>query len=126
MSEAKSPKVTGFWVLTGLIVVSQGISGVMDVLHASPVLTGVTGLGYPAYVLYILGPFKLAGAFTLAAPGMLKVKEWAYAGFVFDFVGAFASHLFNGDGPDKMMPPLVLLAVLVGSYYLRPADRRWG
>ena len=86
---------------------------------------GVVGrLGYPLYFLTILGSFKLAGVVTLAAPGLPRLKEWAYAGFAFDFIGAAASHVLHGDGLDKIAPPLVILSVLVGSYLLRPGERR--
>ena len=87
-------------------------------------LKGVTALGYPAYLLYILGPAKLAGSFVLAFPGLPRLKEWAYAGFTIDFLGAAASHGLHGDGFGMIVAPLVALAILMGSYLLRPASRR--
>ena len=83
-------------------------------------------LGYPLYVLKILGTWKILGAIALAGPGLLRVKEWAYAGFFFDFTGAFASHAFNGDAPGELAPPLILLAILVVSCILRPGNRKLG
>ena len=125
-SEAGSGKgrLIGYWVLTAAVVLSQGASGAMDLIGAAPIVEAITTLGYPAYVLWILGPAKLAGAVVLALPGLRRLKEWAYAGFVIDFGGAFASHLFHGDGPKLLAPPLILLAVLLGSYFLRPEARR--
>lgn len=123
MADGKG-KVIGYWLLTGLIVLSQGASGIGDLLGAEPLLEGVTGLGYPAYILNILGPWKLAGAIVLAIPGKGLWKEWAYAGFFFDLTGGFASHAMHGDGVELLMPPLVILGFLIGSYLLRPADRR--
>ena len=117
-------KLIGYWILTGLIVLSQGASGIGDLMGAEPLVEGVTSLGYPAFVLNILGPWKLLGAIVLALPGKGLWKEWAYAGFFFDLTGAFASHLMHGDGVDLLMPPLVILAFLIGSYLLRPADRK--
>ncbi len=124
MAETSKGRLIGFWVLTALIVVSQGASGVMDLLGAAPVLEGVTLLGYPAYILKILGPAKIAGVIVLAIPGQLRLKEWAYAGFAIDFSGATASHFFNGDGPDKIMPAAIALVILLVSYALRPDDRK--
>ena len=124
MSEQHKGLLVGYWLLTGLVVLSQGASGVGDLAGAKPFVEGVTALGYPVYILKILGPFKILGAIALAAPGFPRLKEWAYAGFTFDFIGAFASHLFHGDGPAELAPPLILLAILVGSYLLRPASRR--
>ena len=113
-----------YWIPTGIIVVSQAVSGIMDLIGAEPVAEGIRALGYPSYLLLILGPAKLAGAAVLAAPGLQRLKEWAYAGFVIDFGGAFASHALNGDGPELLAPPLLFLAVLLVSYRFRPADRR--
>lgn len=124
MAEESKGRMAGYWVLTGLIVVSQGASGVMDLMGAAPVADGLAALGYPSYLLMILGPWKIAGALALAIPGFQRVKEWAYAGFFFDFTGAAASHVMNGDGPDLVAPALVLTFVLVGSYKLLPESRK--
>ena len=124
MADAKKLRLIAFWILTTLVVLSQLVSGVLDLAGFEPITKSVTALGYPAYVLYILGPCKILGAITLAAPGFPRLKEWAYAGFVFDFVGAFASHALHGDGPGLLIPPLIPLSLLIGSYVLRPADRR--
>lgn len=75
-------------------------------------------------MLNILGVYKLLGAIVLAVPGLKRLKEWAYAGFFFDFTGAAASHAMNGDGVDLIMPPLVLLVFVLGSYFLRPESRK--
>ena len=124
MTTSTNRSLIAYWVLTGVVVVSQGASGIMDLMSADAILQGILALGYPPYLIYILGPAKLAGVTVLAMPGLQRLKEWAYAGFVIDFGGAFASHAFNGDGPELLAPPLVLMAVLLGSYFLRPANRR--
>ena len=121
---ASKGKIIAFWLLTGLIVVSQGASGVADLLKVQGLLDGVTALGYPAYILTILGPFKILGVIVLAIPGFLRLKEWAYAGFFFDFSGAFLSHVYNGDSIDLKLPALIALLVLLASYFLRPESRR--
>ena len=103
---------------------SQLASGMLELAGVEAAVAPVVGLGYPAYVLNIIGPAKIVGSLTLLMPRMPLLKEWAYAGFAIDFIGAFLSHLFAGDGINKLAPPLVILAVLMGSYALRPADRR--
>ena len=117
-------KTIVFWLLTGLIIVSQGASGIGDLLKAEPLAEGVAALGYPPYILTILGPFKILGVIVLAIPGFLRLKEWAYAGFFFDFSGAFLSHSYNGDSIDLVLPALIAVFVLLGSYFLRPESRR--
>lgn len=117
-------KLIGFWLLTGLFCVSQGLSGVMDLVQPPELLEVFSTIGYPTWMLYILGPWKLLGAICIAAPGLTRAKEWAYAGFFFDFTGAAASHALAGQGIADMMPPLVLCAIAIGSYVLRPDNRR--
>ena len=76
------------------------------------------------YILTILGPFKILGVIVLAIPGFLRLKEWAYAGFFFDFSGAFLSHVYHGDSIDLILPGSIAVFVLLGSYFLRPESRR--
>ncbi len=116
--------IIGYWLLTGLICLSQAASGVMDLSGKEELVEIFNGLGYPLYLMTILGCWKIAGAIALAVPGKARLKEWAYAGFFFDFTGAAASHIFSGHEPGQIAPPLVLAAILMGSYFLRPASRR--
>jgi hypothetical protein len=100
--------------------------GVAYLLRAEPTAQGITALGYPTYFLTILGFWKLLGGLAILAPRMQLVKEWAYAGIVFDFTGAAWSHVAVGDPAPKALVPLVLLLVTVASWALRPASRRLG
>ena len=125
MIETDKRRVIAYWVLTGMVVVAESGAGFSMLTHAEGPVDGIVGrMGYPLYFLTILGSCKLAGVVTLALPRLPRLKEWAYAGFAFDFLGAAASHVLNGDGLDKVAPPLVILTVLIGSYWLRPAERR--
>jgi uncharacterized membrane protein YphA (DoxX/SURF4 family) len=69
-------------------------------------------LGYPAYFLTILGTWKILGALAIVAPRLPRLKEWAYAGMVFDATSAAISRAVMGDGAVKVIAPLVV-AVLV-------------
>jgi uncharacterized membrane protein YphA (DoxX/SURF4 family) len=123
-------KRIGYWVATTLIALETLAGGVMDLTHGrtgifsgTPVLDVVTGLGYPAYILIILGIWKIPGAITLVVPGLLRVKEWAYAGIVFELSGAAASHAARGHRSD-LVAPLVLLGLALVSWALRPSSRK--
>jgi len=122
--EQSRGRTTAYWVLTALVCVSQGASGIMDLTGAASIMEGLAALGYPAYVANILGFWKLAAVVALLAPGLPLVKEWAYAGLFFDMTGAFASHSMNGDPFSLRAAPLAVLALVIGSYVLRPPDRR--
>ena len=118
------PRFVVFCIATGLVVLSQFASGIMDWIEFEPIAEGIAKLGYPAYVLKILGTCKIAGAVVLAVPAFPRLKEWAYAGFTFDFLGAASSHALNGDGVGELMPPLIVLGILAASYFTSPIGRK--
>ena len=84
----------------------------------------MTALGYPAYVVTLLGVWKVLGAVALTVPGFPRLKEWAYAGVAFDLSGATVSHLVSGSPAFHAVVPVVLLAVAALSWATRPASRR--
>jgi uncharacterized membrane protein YphA (DoxX/SURF4 family) len=82
-------------------------------------------LGYPLYFLVILGIWKLLGAVALVIPRFPRLKEWAYAGVIFDLTGAVASQLASGwMDAGQMAYPIVMTGVAVASWALRPPSRR--
>jgi uncharacterized membrane protein YphA (DoxX/SURF4 family) len=82
-------------------------------------------LGYPPYFLVILGIWKLLGAVALVIPGFPRLKEWAYAGVLFDLTGAVASLFASGIIDLRTMAyPIVMTGVAVASWALRPSSRR--
>ncbi|REK52782.1 MAG: hypothetical protein C6W55_15155 [Thermobacillus sp.] len=58
----------------------------------------MTKIGYPLYVLTILGVWKLLGAAALVVPVFPRLKEWAHTGIFFLMTGAALSHVMAG-GP---------------------------
>lgn len=105
-----------FWVSTGLIFLFEGV---MPALTSQTELAkeGIRHLGYPQYFGDALVLFKVLGALTLIIPQVPKrLKEWAYAGFVFDFIFASISHGCV-DGMDfQTFFPLIVLGILMASY----------
>ena len=113
-----------YWATTGIFCAFFCFGGAGHLFRADNIVDGMTHLGYPLYVMTILGVAKLCGVVALLVPGQALLKEWAYAGFAFDLIGAAASHAFVGDSLIEIAPPIVLFAVGTGSYLLRPAARR--
>lgn len=111
-------KRIAYWGTTGLVAAFMVMSGVMDLLLPPEVVEAARHLGYPDYFMRMLGVAKLLGAVALVAPGLRTAKEWAYAGFAFDFIAAFVSHAALGDPVGNLAPPIVALAMLMGSYTL--------
>jgi uncharacterized membrane protein YphA (DoxX/SURF4 family) len=105
-----------YWISTSLIFIMEGV---LPALTSQTELAkqGISHLGYPAYFGNALVIFKILGALVLIIPVVPKrIKELAYAGFVFDFVFASISH-FAVDGMNfQSFFPLIFLAILVGSY----------
>ena len=84
----------------------------------------LTHLGYPLYLLTILGVWKMLGAVAILIPKFPLVKEWAYAGFVFAMTGAIFSHIAAGDSVVALFPALLLLVLTVLSWYFRPTEKK--
>lgn len=112
-----------FWISTAWVVGIMAITGGLSVAHAKPMMEGFAHLGYPVYFANLLGVAKLLGVCALLAPGLARIKEWAYAGFAIVIVSASYSHLNSGDGL-KTLEPLATLAALTVSYWARPVDCR--
>jgi uncharacterized membrane protein YphA (DoxX/SURF4 family) len=117
-------RTIGYWATTGLLGLAFVAGGAGDLSGAPQVLEGMAHLGYPAYFATILGVWKVLGAVAVIAPRFPRLKEWAYAGIVFDLTGAAASHAVSGDPAGKVITPLVLLAVAAASWALRPEGRK--
>ena len=84
-------------------------------------------LGYPQYFLVILGIWKLLGAVALVIPRFPRLKEWAYAGVVFDLTGVVASLLASGVvDAGTLAYPITMTVAAVTSWALRPPSRRLG
>lgn len=115
MKTSKSNKII-FWTATILILLFEGV---MSALTSQTELAkeGLRHLGYPEYFGNALVVFKILGVIALIVPKAPKrIKEWAYAGFIFDFLFASISH-FAVDGLGfAAFFPLIILAILMVSY----------
>jgi DoxX-like family len=113
-----------YWVTTVLTAFVFLSGGVGDLIQPASLMEGMAHLGYPAYFTTILGAWKILGGLAVLAPRFPKLKEWAYAGMLFDLSGASASHASVGDPASKIATPLIILAVVMASWALRPEDRK--
>lgn len=113
-------KTAAFWAVTGIFAGMMLLSAALYLSGSQSVREGFAHMGYPGYVLIILGIAKAIGAVALVQNRAMTLREWAYAGFTINLIGATASHLFSGDGAQAAMLPAVFLVVLAVSYGLRP------
>lgn len=119
-------RTIAYWLFTVVVAFELAAGGVWDLLRIEYVRVVLAHLGYPLYLLDILGAWRIPGALAVLAPRFPRLKEWAYAGAFFDFTGAAASHLFRGDAAGQWITPLVFAAFVLLSWGLRPASRRLG
>ena len=133
-------KLIGYWVTTAAIALETLAGGVTDLIHGGTnVVSGpsvvllMERLGYPVYLLTILGVWSLCGGITLLAPGFPRLKEWAYAGIFFQYTAAVYSKamvpgfLRGIDDPGALLwTPLILAVFTLVSWALRPPGRTLG
>jgi uncharacterized membrane protein YphA (DoxX/SURF4 family) len=112
-----------FWATTVPVCLAFVGSGIANVAHVPHIARDMAHLGYPSYFSSILGVWKVLGAIAIAAPGFPRLKQWAYAGMMFDLTGAAVSRAVMGDGAAGVVPPLVLASLVVASLILRPLDK---
>lgn len=113
----------GYWVSTGLASAILTFGAVNELGHTQRITETIAHLGYPAFLPSLLGTWKVLAVVALLAPRLPRLKEWAYAGILFDLTGAIVSHAVAGDGAAHFAPPIVLLALAATSWALRPAGR---
>lgn len=120
----KSNKII-YWIATSLLAIGMLQSGIFSVIHSKDWVDLVTALGYPVYLLTILGIWKILGVIAILIPRFPLLKEWAYAGFLFAMTGALISHISIGDFAAKSIAgPSFQILFIVLSWYFRPNERK--
>ena len=113
-----------YWVVTGFLAIAMTAGGTQQMLQIGGYNQIATRLGYPLYLLSIIGVWKILGVVAILLPKYPLLKEWAYAGIFFVLSGAALSHMAAGQSFAEAMPSLFLLLITVLSWYFRPADRK--
>jgi hypothetical protein len=108
-------KKISYWILTVVFAGMMTLSSVLYLSHAPAVVQGFHSLGYPDFMLNLLGTAKFIGVIALVQTRFPVLKEWAYAGFTINLIGAAWSHLSVGQ---PIVMPFVLFIILIGSYIL--------
>src|SRR6516162_3743239 len=101
-----------YWATTVATAALFAVPGAALVAQVPHFAAEMGRLGYPGYFLLLLGAFKVAGAAVILAPRLPILKEWAYAGMVFDVVGAVVSRLSVGDPPAAIALPVAIGVLL--------------
>jgi len=113
-----------YWIFTLWLSLGMASTGLVQIIHEKSEVESITKLGYPSYLLTILGVCKILGVVVILLPKLPLLKEWAYAGFFFAMAGAVASRFASGNAFVEIAPALSLLILTMISWYFRPASRR--
>ena len=118
--------IATIWLASGML--ATGVQQLMKVqlegALSPPGVYGITELGYPVYVLTLLGVWKILGVVALLMPKMPLLKEWAYAGVFFLLTGAIFSHIAVDHPMKELFPSFLLLVLTVLSWYFRPENKK--
>lgn len=113
-----------YWIATVWLALGMTSTGIVQLIKMDEEVANFSALGYPGYLLTIIGVWKILGVIAVLIPRFPLIKEWAYAGFFFIMSGAIVSHIASGDPVGDIFPPLLLLALTAVSWYFRPVDRK--
>ncbi len=76
-------------------------------------------LGYPLYIIPLIGLTHILGGVGLLIPSVPRLTEWIYAGLTFDLLLASYSHVSASGSPWHAIDPALVMAFLLASYVLR-------
>ncbi|WP_420628937.1 DoxX family protein [Candidatus Leptofilum sp.] len=105
-----------YWITTGLLSASMIMSALTYVLQNEMMGENFMRLGHPAYLVYPLALAKTLGIIAILTKRSPLLKEWAYAGFFFDFVLALMAHIALGD-VQFVLPVITIILLLVSRFY---------
>ncbi len=119
-------RTVAYWVTTGVLVFNLLAGGLAELAQLQGNAEGMQALGYPLYMMTILGAWKVLGSIAMLAPGWARLKEWAYAGAFFNLTGAAVSHIVMGDEAWHAYYTASLAIITLLSWALRPESRTVG
>jgi hypothetical protein len=113
-----------YWVVSLPFLAETALGIQWDLQRGEYVRELLDKIAFPYYFHTILGVSKVLALAALLVPGFPRLKEWAYAGIIFVYVGAAASHIAVHHGASDIVGPLILAADALASWALRPPSRR--
>jgi uncharacterized membrane protein YphA (DoxX/SURF4 family) len=105
-----------YWIFTGLFAALMLFSAIPDAMVNPDAVTFMAHLGYPKYFIPFIGIAKILGVIAILIPGFPRVKEWAYAGLMYDLIGATYSVASVGDPGYGWLFMFVFMGFGLASY----------
>lgn len=105
-----------YWIFTGLFAFLMLGSAIPDIFSTQVAVEGFKQMGLPSYLLPFLGIAKLLGVVAILIPGYPRIKEWAYAGLIFDLTGATWSIMASSQAVGNWIFMALPIILGIGSY----------
>ena len=123
--DAAKAKRLGYWVTTGLVAFCM-TGGIFEMLGLQTTNEGIMRLGYPSFIIPALGLGKVLAILAILWPGRPRLKEWAYAGILFNMLGATITHVACDSAAWHIVATVTISVLTLASWALRPESRRLG
>jgi uncharacterized membrane protein YphA (DoxX/SURF4 family) len=108
---------TIYWIVTILFAGFMIFTAIPDIICVPQAVDFMTKLGYPMYFIPFIGIAKVLGGIAILIPGFPRIKEWAYAGLMFDLIGAVVS-VSASMGLANGLPMLLFIAIGFFAYFM--------
>ncbi|WP_317898429.1 DoxX family protein [Aurantibacillus circumpalustris] len=105
-----------YWIFTSLFSVLMIFSSIGGFGNDPEATKFMSDLGYPAYFVFFISLAKILGVIAILIPGYPRIKEWAYAGLIFDLAGATYSQIAAGMPTDGLIFMAISFTLAFGSY----------
>lgn len=106
-----------YWIITILFAAAVLMDATGGLVLAKEGIEALNQLGYPVYLLRFFAVLKILGVIAILVPGFPRLREWAFAGFAFNFIGASFSWAAVGNIPFAVFP-IIMLGILALIYFL--------
>ncbi len=113
-----------YWIATLWLALGMASTGIVQIIKMEDEVANFTKLGYPTYLMILIGIAKMLGVMAILSPKFPILKEWAYAGFTYTMMGAIISHIVVQDELISLFGPVLLLVLTFISRYFRPESRK--
>ena len=101
-----------YYVSTAFLTLLMLFSAGMYIFNNAEIVEAFKHLGYPTYIIYPLAIAKILGLIAIWTDYSKALKEWAYAGFFYDFILAWSAHYFAGDGAFGFALPAIVILII--------------
>jgi len=113
-----------YWTFTSLFAFFMLGSAIPDIVSSQGAIDGFNKMSMPAYLTPFLGIAKVLGVIAILIPGYPRIKEWAYAGLIFDLLGATWCVFSSGERGANLgfMAVPIVMGILSYRYYHKRSE----